>query len=128
MEASQDTAAIIEQLKKIKGISEEEAAAVDEACDILYDYDAVCENATRMTLRYETKVEAVEKANQTYYCPICDRRIHVPDAWCHWCGQRIKWSSSAYDDYKQRQRARLGNAHRRREEDENGENDQQGAC
>jgi RNA polymerase-binding transcription factor DksA len=91
---------IIKKLGEIEGIPEDQAAAVVEARDILYDYEGACDDVARLMAKYETPIEAVERPGFGYCCPTCGKWIRVPDSWCHWCGQKIKWSREAYDKYK----------------------------
>lgn len=68
-----------------------DAAAVEEAADIIHDYAAAAQMSARLSEYYETPATPTKRGGGIYYCPACCRRIGVNNEHCHWCGKLLQW-------------------------------------
>lgn len=71
-----------------------EKKAVEEAADIVHDYEAATQTAARLSRQYETPKRIIRRGSgsfNTWQCPTCHRYIGYKNDFCHWCGQRIQW-------------------------------------
>ena len=83
---------LIGELSRIAaGLSGADAAAVEEAADIIHDYAAATEMTARLIEQYETSAKPIRRDGDFYYCPACCRRISVNNEHCHWCGKPLEW-------------------------------------
>lgn len=72
--------------------------ALDEAMDIIADYEKATAQASEMIQKYERPAMAVRRAAGLYTCPICGKRTQVGHTHCHWCGKKLSWDREAYAD------------------------------
>lgn len=72
--------------------------ALDEAMDIIADYEKATAQNAEMTQRYEMPEMAVRRAAGLYTCPLCGKRTQVGHTHCHWCGKKLSWDREAYAD------------------------------
>ena len=69
---------------------DEDEEYLQEAMDIISDYEKVVESATRMSQHYETAAKPIRK-NEIWVCPECGKRIAYHHSFCHFCGKKIDW-------------------------------------
>lgn len=105
--ASKDYQKIIGQLERLrehcsdmaKGGDEvwkNDEAALQEAMDIIHDYESVVESHNRMVEHYEAADMTIKRQAGVYVCPYCGKRIQVGHTHCHWCGKKVQWDREAY--------------------------------
>lgn len=105
--ASKGYQKIMEQLERLrehcsdmaKGGDEvwkNDEAALQEAMDIIHDYESVVESHNRMVKHYETADMTIKRQAGVYVCPYCGKRIQVGHTHCHWCGKKVQWDREAY--------------------------------
>lgn len=86
---------IIEKLDEIRETSTdlhgESLDALQEAADIIQDYEAATNTLARMQKKYEQPVNAINRGMGYWQCPQCMKRITERHSHCHWCGQAIAW-------------------------------------
>ena len=61
---------------------------VDEAKDLIHDYNALSKQYRAMYKRHGTAGHAVHK-DGVWHCPDCNRRVHPYHAFCHSCGKKL---------------------------------------
>lgn len=66
-------------------------AALQEAMDIISDYEKVVADSNRMIKHYETPEKARRVTENFYSCPNCGKGIQFNRSHCQWCGKRIGW-------------------------------------
>ena len=76
---------------KDKQLSACELAAVENAIDIISDYDKAAQLSGRLTSEYETAIKAVRMGENYFACPRCGKRVAYNHTHCHWCGQLMIW-------------------------------------
>lgn len=105
--ASKDYQKIIEQLERLrehcsdmaKGGDEvwkDDETALQEAMDIIYDYESIVASHNRMVEHYETADMTIKRQAGVYVCPNCGKRVQVGHSHCHWCGKKVQWDREAY--------------------------------
>lgn len=100
---------IIEQLENIKDhcsdmargkdadeIWQKDVDALDEAIDIIADYEKATAQNAEMMQRYEKPEMAIKRQAGIYTCPLCGKRTQVGHTHCHWCGKKLTWDRDAY--------------------------------
>ena len=93
--ASKDYQKIIKQIEGLKErCNDTEKAAVQEAMDIISDYEKVVTSLNRMIEQYERKNMARKMATGIYVCPNCGKRVTVNHSHCHRCGKKIDWKGA----------------------------------
>lgn len=70
--------------------------ALDEAMDIIADYEKATAQAAVLIERYEMPEMAVRRAAGLRTCPLCGKRTQVGHTHCHWCGKKLSWDREAY--------------------------------
>jgi len=75
------------------GFFDELIETLDEAMDIVHDYESVVASNRRMTELYETEHPAIGRGMGYYQCPVCSKRVGLNNGHCHWCGARIGWTA-----------------------------------
>lgn len=84
--------ALIEKLDNLKDRCEkEEEAALQEAMDIISDYEKIAVDAARMSKHYEMADKPIYKSG-VYVCPVCGKKIPHRHSYCHWCGKKVGWN------------------------------------
>lgn len=114
---SKDYKRIINHLDNLKGhtkdmardgedIWKQDTQAIDEAMDIISDYEKCVEQTNAMIKQYETPEMARKSGAGVYVCPQCGKRTQVGHSHCHWCGKRLSWDRQSYAerDYPHLQR------------------------
>ena len=107
--ASKDYQKIIEQLERLrehcsdmaKGGDEvwkDDETALQEAMDIIHDYESIVASHNRMVEHYETADMTIKRQAGVYVCPNCGKRTQVGHTHCHWCGKKLSWDREAYAD------------------------------
>lgn len=105
--ASKDYQKIIEQLERLrehcsdmaKGGDEvwkDDETALQEAMDIIHDYESIVASHNRMVEHYETADMTIKRQAGVYVCPNCGKRVQVGHSHCHWCGKKVQWDREAY--------------------------------
>lgn len=79
-------------------IWQRDADALDEAMDIIADYEKATAQNTEMIQRYEMPEMATKRAAGLYTCPLCGKRTQIGHTHCHWCGKKLSWDREAYAD------------------------------
>lgn len=85
---------IIEKLESIRERCYEREELEDQDClqeaiDILYDYDYMAKEITQ--LQQKEVAAKPERIGRTFTCPVCGRRISFRNSYCHWCGKHLNW-------------------------------------
>lgn len=83
---------ILKLLKDVHKQSEPDVQRLlDEAMDIIYDYEIQSKELARLTDQYETgkPVKMLDKG--IYGCPACGRRVRENHLRCGWCGCKLAW-------------------------------------
>ena len=71
-------------------LSETELLVLQEAMDIISDYEKVVAELNRLLQHYETEAKPINRSG-VYCCPECGRRVQFNHSHCHYCGKRIGW-------------------------------------
>lgn len=108
---TRDYQQIIKQLENLQGHCSSMAApkdaeevwkndtdALQEAIDIISDYEKATAHTAEMTQKYEMPEMAIRRAAGIYVRPLCGKRTQVGHTHCHWCGKKLSWSREAYAD------------------------------
>lgn len=66
------------------------AANLQEAMDIISDYEQVATSLGRMTEHYQQEEKPIYKSG-VWCCPRCGKRIRDNHDHCHWCGKKVGW-------------------------------------
>lgn len=107
--STRDYQQIIKQLEDLQGHCSSMAApkdaeeiwksdvdALQEAIDIIADYEKATAQAAAMVQKYEQPEMAIKRAAGIYTCPLCGKRTQVGHTHCHWCGKKLSWDREAY--------------------------------
>ena len=81
-------------------IWKQDSEALQEAMDIISDYEKVVASLNRMIEQYERPEITRKIAAGVYVCPNCGKRVRVGHSYCHWCGKRVSWDRESYDTRK----------------------------
>ena len=81
-------------------IWKQDSEALQEAMDIISDYEKVVASLNRMIEQYERPEITRKIAAGVYVCPNCGKRVQVGHSYCHWCGKRVSWDRESYDTSK----------------------------
>ena len=76
-------------------IWKEDMEALQEAIDIIYDYEKATEQAKELIQKYEVAEIVIQRETDVYVCPVCGRRTGYNHSHCHWCGKKLKWDKFA---------------------------------
>ncbi len=79
---------IIAHLQSMKSGEDE---MLDEAMDIIYDYEKAVEQTQDLLDKYETLKPIIDRGMGNWQCPTCQKFISFGNEHCHWCGQKIEW-------------------------------------
>lgn len=101
---SKDYKEIIEQLENLLGhvkdmardgeeVWTKDAKALQEAIDIVSDYEKAAKQASEVIQKYEFAEPVIERGEDIYVCPVCGKRSQPGHTHCHWCGKKLLWSS-----------------------------------
>lgn len=86
-----DYDALIKKLDDLKDRCEtEEVAAIQEAMDIISDYEKAAVNEAMMSRHYEKADKPIYKCG-VWVCPACVKKIPYHHSYCHWCGKKVGW-------------------------------------
>ena len=105
--ASKDYQKIIEQLERLREhcsdmatggdeVWKDDEKALQEAMDIIHDYESIVASHNRMVEHYETADMTIKRQAGVYVCPNCGKRVQVGHSHCHWCGKKVQWDREAY--------------------------------
>lgn len=72
-------------------IWKEDMEALQEAIDIIYDYEKATEQAKELIQKYEVAEFTIQREMGIYVCPLCGKRAGENHSHCHWCGKKLKW-------------------------------------
>ena len=78
------------------GTHQKDVDALDEAMDIIADYEKATAQNAAMMQKYEMPEMAVRRSAGLYTCPLCGKRTQVGHTHCHWCGKKLSWDREAY--------------------------------
>ncbi len=68
---------------------QQDIQTLQEAMDIISDYEKTVADYNRMIQRYETPERAIRKSEDLYTCPHCGRRVNFNHSHCHYCGKKL---------------------------------------
>lgn len=98
---SKEYSEIIKGLKEIRktclgsgrpiGERKHEVELLDEAMDIIADYESVAAEVARLTDRYEKPHKPLPGGPDLFRCSYCGKRSMFRHSHCHWCGQALEW-------------------------------------
>lgn len=77
-------------------IWKQDTKALQEAMDIISDYEKVVESLNRMAEQYERPEMTRKIAAGVYVCPNCGKRVQIGHSHCHWCGKKVSWDRESY--------------------------------
>lgn len=91
---SKDYQKIIKRLEGLKDSCKDSAdvAALQEAMDIISDYEKIVSNLNYLIQKYEQAGNPNLLMNGVYACPECGRRTSIKHSHCHFCGKRLSWN------------------------------------
>ena len=92
VDTSMEYQEIIDRLDCLRehNLTETELSVLQEAMDIISDYEKVVSELNRLLQHYETEAKSINR-NGAYCCPECGRRVQFNHSHCHYCGKRIGW-------------------------------------
>ena len=81
--------------KNADKIWEADAKALQEAMDIIADYEKATEQTSRLLGQYEIAAPVIRHMCDLYACPHCGERVIPGHAvhHCRRCGQRLAWDA-----------------------------------
>ena len=104
MKVSKNYQKIISQLKSLyahvsdmamednsESIWKEDMEALQEAIDIIYDYEKATEQAKELMQKYEVAELVIRHEMGIYVCPLCGKMAREHYSHCHWCGKKLQW-------------------------------------
>ncbi len=62
---------------------------IEEAKDLVHDYNALAKQYQAMYERFGTAGHAVHK-DSIWHCPNCNRKVTLGHSFCHWCGKKME--------------------------------------
>ena len=65
--------------------------ALDEAMDIIADYEKVTEQLSQMIQKYEVEKDPIDRGMGVYQCPDCSCMVNLGHEHCRRCGRRLGW-------------------------------------
>ena len=77
--------------KDAEEVWKQDVEALQEAMDIVSDYEKVTVNEARMSQHYETREKPIHKSG-VWVCPACGKKIPYHHSYCHWCGKKVGWN------------------------------------
>ena len=93
---SKDYKKIIESLDLIRETSTdihgELIEALQEAGDIIADYEAAVAQTAELIRKYEQEEPAINRGMGYWQCPECQKRTSEGHSHCHWCGKALGWT------------------------------------
>lgn len=81
-------------------IWKEDMEALQEAIDIIYDYEKATEQATELIQKYEVAEPIIRREMGIYVCPLCGKRTEENHSHCHWCGKKLQWDKFSRTENK----------------------------
>lgn len=84
---------IIKQLESTADIemSVAQHKAIEEAADIISDYENVIGQIKALIEKYEQVAVPIKRDMNYYQCPACTSRIMFKHSHCHYCGKKMIW-------------------------------------
>lgn len=64
---------------------------LQEAADIIADYEAMAKHNREMIEKYEKEQPVIKRGMDFYQCPACGKRTSRNHTHCHWCGKKLGW-------------------------------------
>lgn len=95
-----DYQTIVEKLDLIKlnipELGEEYINVLEEAADIISDYEAAVEQTAELQQKYEVPTPAIYTGEDArcfrhYQCPECSGQVRERRNHCSWCGKALDW-------------------------------------
>ena len=71
-------------------LGESGVKTLEEATDLVYDYNALAKQYQVMHKRFGVAEHVVRK-DGVWHCPSCNRRANQYHSYCHSCGQKLDW-------------------------------------
>lgn len=71
-------------------IWEEDMRALQEAIDIIANYEKMSPQYGEMTVHFKIPQKPVSRSG-VWCCPACGKRVHYHHTHCHWCGKKMGW-------------------------------------
>lgn len=93
-----------------ESIWKEDMEALQDAIDIIYDYEKATEQAKELMQKYEVAELVIRHEMGIYVCPLCGKMARENYSHCHWCGKKLQW-----DEF-----SRTGNKRARKRDEQNG--------
>lgn len=91
LEDLQDHCSSMVAPKDAEEIWKSDVDALQEAIDIISDYEKATAQAAAMVQKYEQPEMTIKRAAGIYTCPLCGKRTQVGHTHCHWCGKKLRW-------------------------------------
>lgn len=88
---SDDYQKIIEQLEILKDYCTPYSKALQEAIDIISDYERIVSSINSLIQKYEQTEKPTKLADKIYTCPHCGKRTQPYLPHCHYCGKKLGW-------------------------------------
>ena len=66
--------------------------ALQEAGDIIADYEAAVAQTAELIRKYEQAEPAINRGMGYWQCPECQKRTSEGHSHCHWCGKALDWT------------------------------------
>ena len=73
-----------------KEVLEANAEALEEALDILQDYEKQARQAKKDAKHFHTETKP-RRENGGWLCPKCKRKVRHNHSYCYWCGKKLGW-------------------------------------
>lgn len=119
MKVSKNYQKIISQLKSLyahvsdmareddsESIWKEDMEALQDAIDIIYDYEKATEQAKELMQKYEVAELVIRHEMGIYVCPLCGKRTEENHSHCHWCGKKLQWDKFSRTGKKEHEKGR----------------------
>lgn len=84
----------VEKDKDHSKIWEDDIKALDEAMDIIYDYEKVIEQVKKLTEKHETSKTAIGRGMGKWQCSNCSVFIPFESKYCSNCGQKLNFNEN----------------------------------
>lgn len=75
----------------VESIWKEDMEALQEAIDIIYDYEKATEQVKELIQKYEVAGAIIRREMGIYVCPMCGKRTEESHFHCNWCGKKLQW-------------------------------------
>lgn len=99
---------LVSQLESLKQNNQADAETLDEAMDIIVDYEKATEQLSMMMKKYEAAKDVNDRGAGMYQCPDCFGTVYHGNEHCRRCGRRLGWplKEKRQEEKKQRRKQR----------------------